>query len=267
MTWDYIVSHGIDLHVRDRIDAASAARQRRTAQHILERLAEQPGVILADEVGMGKTYVALAVAASISLVNEKAGPVVVMVPPSVKDKWPRDFGVFFDKCLKPAAKEKVRASTETLESGVDLLKALDDPPERQRQLLFLTHGALSRGLTDPWVKLALLKHVCSARRLTDVRGALPRFAGRLLMRKNIDDATWDRLLASPTARWWKILDEACVELHDDPVPEALVHGIEDLSTASISAMAERSTRCGTSGSRPRASAFACRCSFSTKRII
>lgn len=236
MTWDYIVSQGIDLHVADRIDAASAMRQKKTAGHILERLAEQPGVILADEVGMGKTFVALTVGVSIALQNPDAGPVVVMVPPSVKDKWPRDFGVFFDRCLRPIAKQRVKTTTDTLESGVDFLKALDDPPERQRQLLFLTHGALSRGLTDPWVKLALLKHVCASRRLTEVRSALPRFAGRLLQRKHVNDDVWDRLLSSPPARWWKLLEEADVELDDDPVPEALVRGIDDVSAESISAM-------------------------------
>src|SRR5438105_3969 len=102
MSWDYIVSSAIDLHVKDRIDAASARRQRATAAEVLARLGDQPGVVLADEVGMGKTFVALAVGVSIALQNvasgNDAGPVVVMVPPSVKDKWPRDFSVFRERC-------------------------------------------------------------------------------------------------------------------------------------------------------------------------
>ena len=40
-------------------------RQQATARSILADLVSQPGVILADEVGMGKTYVALAVVASV----------------------------------------------------------------------------------------------------------------------------------------------------------------------------------------------------------
>ena len=44
-----------------RISPEDAERQRGTAAEILRRLEHQPGVVLADEVGMGKTFVALAV--------------------------------------------------------------------------------------------------------------------------------------------------------------------------------------------------------------
>ena len=44
-----------------RISKEDASRQMGTAAEILRRLDRQPGVILADEVGMGKTFVALAV--------------------------------------------------------------------------------------------------------------------------------------------------------------------------------------------------------------
>ena len=86
----------------DRISAEDAERQERTAQEILRRLAEQPGLILADEVGMGKTFVALAVAASVALTRPDDGPVVVMVPPSLKHKWPKDWDVFREHCLRGA---------------------------------------------------------------------------------------------------------------------------------------------------------------------
>jgi len=42
-------------------------RQRREVEELLRRFERQPGVILADEVGMGKTFVALAVATSIAI--------------------------------------------------------------------------------------------------------------------------------------------------------------------------------------------------------
>lgn len=57
---------------RVRLDGSSvisvedARRQERTAREIVDRLNNQPGLILADEVGLGKTFVALAVAASIA---------------------------------------------------------------------------------------------------------------------------------------------------------------------------------------------------------
>jgi len=55
-------SEAINLHVEGRITGDDAHRQERSAREILRRLAAQPGVVLADEVGMGKTFVALAVA-------------------------------------------------------------------------------------------------------------------------------------------------------------------------------------------------------------
>jgi hypothetical protein len=43
----------VDLH-NDRISVEDADRQMATAAEILRRLEHQPGVVLADEVGMGK---------------------------------------------------------------------------------------------------------------------------------------------------------------------------------------------------------------------
>ena len=83
MTWNVRFDPArIDLHVVDRISAADASRQSATVDAILARLVDQPGVVLADEVGMGKTFVALAVAVSVAWARPDGGPVVVMVPPS-----------------------------------------------------------------------------------------------------------------------------------------------------------------------------------------
>lgn len=60
----YAESH-IQL-ANDRISQEDAGRQRRAAIEILARLHGQPGIVLADEVGMGKTFVALAVAVSMA---------------------------------------------------------------------------------------------------------------------------------------------------------------------------------------------------------
>ena len=69
-------------------------RQRLTATDILQRLKAQEGVILADQVGMGKTYVALAVAVSQILSNSELGQVVIFVPAAVADKWVREWRKF-----------------------------------------------------------------------------------------------------------------------------------------------------------------------------
>ena len=68
---------GLDLG-NERITPEDAARQQRTAIEILRRLERQPGVILADEVGMGKTFVAMAVAASVVKATHYRKPVIVM---------------------------------------------------------------------------------------------------------------------------------------------------------------------------------------------
>ena len=66
---------------KERIQPDDAARQTKTATDILRSLSDRPGVLLSDEVGMGKTYVGLAVAASvITATKGRQGPVVIMVP-------------------------------------------------------------------------------------------------------------------------------------------------------------------------------------------
>jgi hypothetical protein len=51
MSWS--LSPRVDLH-NHRISEQDASRQMRTAAEILRRLEHRPGVVLADEVGMGK---------------------------------------------------------------------------------------------------------------------------------------------------------------------------------------------------------------------
>ena len=151
MTRSFAFNNAINLHVERRISAEDARRQTNTAIEILRRLREQPGVVLADEVGMGKTFIALAVGVSVALNDRNRRQAVVMVPPSLKEKWPRDFDVFRERCLPAGLQDTVAAGSA--DSAVAFLKLLDDPEERRKSLIFVTHGAMSRGLTDRWVKL------------------------------------------------------------------------------------------------------------------
>jgi|SRR5437667_821997 len=169
----------------DRVSKEDAHRQEHTAQEIVRRLEHQPGLILADEVGMGKTFVALAVGSAISLARPDDGPVIVMVPPSLKQKWPKDWSVFFEKCLD--RKQCGHLDAALADSGVALLRLLDDPADKRKEIIFLTHGALDRSLTDEWVKFALIRRALRKRTsMNHVRAALRRFAGRLLRRHWID---------------------------------------------------------------------------------
>ena len=85
--------------LNERVPRADQERQRMEVEGILQRLRTQPGVILADEVGMGKTFVALAIAYSVAMRSPK-GPVIVMVPSNLVDKWKQDLSTFCELYLK-----------------------------------------------------------------------------------------------------------------------------------------------------------------------
>lgn len=227
----------INLHVAGRITREDADRQTLTAIEILRRFGQRPGVILADEVGMGKTFVSLAVAASVAL-SDTRRPVVVMVPPSLKEKWPRDFAMFCERCLSPELARKIKCGSA--ESGVEFLRFLDDPPERRRQIIFLTHGAMQRALTDEWVRLAVIRMAIYRRHGTDeLKRALESCLGQLVRGLGKVDRRmseiWMPLLSTHPQAWAEILRRA--ELipadGDDPVPQHLIDALETVSTNDV----------------------------------
>jgi SNF2 family DNA or RNA helicase len=91
---------------------------------------------------MGKTFVALAVAASV-IEATNGGQVVVMVPTSVGEKWPREWRKF-----NRGRTGDIRAVEAPIRRASEFLKLLDDPPERRTHLIVLTHGALTSQLND-----------------------------------------------------------------------------------------------------------------------
>lgn len=242
MSEAYSLLPEVSLYVEGRISAEDAARQKNTAREILKRLATQPGVILADEVGMGKTFVALAAGVSIALQNRGRRPIVVMVPSSLKEKWPGDFAVFVEKCLP--ANVAGRLSCGRAERAVQFLKLLDDPPTRRKSVIFLTHGAMSRGLNDHWVMLALIRQAVSRRKGIDqLRRALCRSMADLLQMKWVeryDHNIWQRLLATPPADWLAVMYKTGViqegvgsEEEDDPVPKSILDVVPHMDTAAV----------------------------------
>ncbi len=205
---------------------ADWARQRRTATDILQRLRRQEGVILTDQVGMGKTYVALAVAVSQILSTPELGQVVVFVPAGVADKWLREWKKFSESLLEPGI--GIRCVEQPLRSGEEFLKSLDDPPERRKHIVVVTHTALTTTLKDTFIQLALLHY--ATRNMRDGAGAQLRqriakwSAGRggLLRTSEFTPDHVALLLDTPPNKWretWKRLS-GC-ELPDDPVPQAL----------------------------------------------
>lgn len=239
----YSYFNGIDLHVKGRISKEDAERQSRTAKEIMKRFTVQPGVILADEVGMGKTFVALAVACSVAIADKRKRPVVVMVPSSLKEKWPRDFELFLEKCIPPDIAGKIKHAKA--ERAVEFLKLLDDPIERRKSIIFLTHGAMSRGLNDKWVKLALIYRALYHRKNIDnLRKSVYKFVGELLKLEWVAKSNsniWQELLTTDPARWLDVLlkngidpeNDNNPETDDDPVPQAVLDILGEINTDTI----------------------------------
>ncbi|WP_286763343.1 MULTISPECIES: DEAD/DEAH box helicase [Rhodopirellula] len=234
MSLAYSLHPKIDLHVTGRISASDAERQTTTAKVILARLTDQPGVILADEVGMGKTFVAISVAVSIALANRGGRPVVVMVPANLKNKWPEDLNLFCERCLPPELAKRVKF--KTAQRAVEFLKLLDDPKDRRCSIIFMTHGAMSRGLNDPWVMLALIQRSLHRRHNTaGLKRVLGRFLGDLLQKKDLtrkDNDIWNKLLGNPPSEWLRLL-RGIADEDDDPVPEAIVKLLPELDTSAV----------------------------------
>lgn len=243
MTANYRSAQPVDLH-NDRISDEDAERQMRAADEILRRFERQPGVILADEVGMGKTFVALSVAVSVLNQTSREFPVVVMSPSTLRDKWPGDWDVFREKCLSEEMRSSIRA--RTADSGVEFLRLLDDTEADRAHIIFLSHGALHKAVGDPFVKLALIKRAFKGRSsLTRQRVAISRYAGTLVWADWVErcaSGVLGQLLEKPYDTWLSVLHRAHPSLvekvPDDPVPKHLWEVLEAMPSSEFDALAE-----------------------------
>ena len=215
---------------RGGIGGDHALRQTRTAAEILRRLEKQPGVILADEVGMGKTFVALAVAASVALTS--ANPVVVMVPPGLLDKWERDGWRFRRLCLEDGAGRGVaRFRIRRAETGAEFLRCFDDPPERRTHIVLLANTAFHRAERDPFLRLDTLRRALNRTGAADaVRRAVARFAHDLLRDSRLHALSEEdilHLMGIPPDAWLAFLRAQSYKIEDDPVPRAFRQALRD----------------------------------------
>lgn len=229
-TWKFAESISLES---DRIPEDDAKRQRATAREICDRLKTQPGLILADDVGMGKTFVALAVAASVVMENPDS-QVVVMVPSAVGEKWPKDWSVFRDLCLP--ASHGIRATPTTIRRGQDFLRLLDDEPDVRQHIIFLSHWALTSSLNDPFIQLALIQYVFKrSRSLNDQAKNFHRFAGKLLRRSDFTPQVVRTLLDARPSAWreiWNATDPKTA-LTDDPIPQAVVAALPKIDLGGL----------------------------------
>jgi SNF2 family DNA or RNA helicase len=237
MTWPIDVGDlGARLDLKnERIGESDAVRQLRTIAKILRRLANQPGIVLADEVGMGKTFVALGVAMVAALADRGRRPVVIMVPSSLHEKWPRDFAVFRDLAIQRPEEKTLRAVS--VASALDFFRLIDNAAKDRPHIIFLKHGAFHVQNIDQWVRLALIKRAILGMHLGEKRNALPRFAAGLLRTKSSynDPELFAKLLRIPNREWRNVINahyEARPEyqLADDPIPEAIQKVIDSSDT-------------------------------------
>jgi len=246
--------------MNDRVPEADQKRQRAEVEELLRRLNNQPGIVLADEVGMGKTFVALAVAHSLA-VRSPRGPVVVMVPANLVDKWEQDLKTFCELYLhnrQPVRRDCGTAKALTRPSAVrygvarhsvELMKLLDDEPRKRAHLIFLAQGAMGRRQTDKWIRLALIAEALrrhgrgKATRLIQVKENIHRFLAELLWAigeeraQDWGDELWQRLLQAPAGTWMEIYNRAVRDerkrLTDDPVPKAVARALGRIELRSL----------------------------------
>ena len=223
-------------------------RQCRTANDILTRLESQEGVVLADQVGMGKTYVALAVAVSQIQATPDLGQVMVFVPAAVADKWVHEWSKFSQSLLKKNHGSKViRCVDQPIRSGEDLLRKLSAMPEERKHLLVVTHTALTATLKDGFIQLALLYYATryirsgtNVRSGTDLRRLIAKWStGRngLIRHAQFTPDRVTKLLETPPSKWlnaWNGLAEPMNALTETPVPGVLIEAVRKLNLSMLS---------------------------------
>lgn len=261
-----------------RVPETDQKRQRAEVVDILGRLRNQPGVILADEVGMGKTFVALAIAYTVA-VSSPRGPVIVMVPANLVDKWEQDLKTFCELYLEnrqAVRKGEVGAGKEPRKGSavrygvarhsIELMKLLDDPPRERCHLIFLAQGAMSRRQGDKWIRLALIAEALrrhgrgKASRLIQVKKQIHRFLAELLWAIGEERANdwkedlWQQLLRTDPATWKDTYNSDTRDerrrLTDDPVPKSVTRALQSMELKPLSdALQQMPVRASGTGER------------------
>jgi len=147
------------------------------------------------------------------------------VPSGLRQKWQRDWDQFKSHCIRNNTLDWVR--DEYAHTPTEFFKLMDDPSQKRAHLIFLTTGCFSRGLNDPWVKLAMIRLARSSTRLTDAhKRRLHRWSSDLVRQYSNYRLTEDlvRQLMQADVRDWKrimVAGEVLADDDDDPVPERL----------------------------------------------
>jgi ERCC4-related helicase len=249
-----------------RVREADQTRQRREVEEIVKRLSCRPGVILADEVGMGKTFVALAAAYAFAETRKK-GPVVIMIPSGLVDKWLSDLRTFcelyvdnrppidrFDKEFNSIDRRR-NIIFAVAKNPTQFFRLFDDDLRHRCHFVFLTHGAMNSSQNDPYVRLALLRETFrryngKRENIGKVKNQIHRFLGVLLrgskgiMKTSVlQEELWQKLLSVPPDNWRQIINKNMKEgrplLSDDPVPTAFIDSFKSLGLEAVADAIEK----------------------------
>lgn len=209
----------------DKIASADGRRQQDTAESIISDLRSQPGVILADEVGMGKTYVALAVIASVLLSQkDDSHPVIVMMPPNLLGKWKKEWDQFKRICCTKS-EELNKIPVDHAESPVDFLRFLSLSKSKRPRLIWMKTTCFYSGLDDGWIKLAFIRLAKTNTRLSDSeKSGIYKWATsmvRLRSNKGLTQDVIEKLMILKLSEWNEYLISEGI-LVSDVIPHTLL---------------------------------------------
>lgn len=233
------------------IPQADAVRQTETAKEIISLFSTQPGIVLADEVGMGKTYVAMAVIASVLMHTKGRPPVVVMTPPGLASKWRAEWQQFKATCILDP---KVMAPFRDVFAGnpTEFFRAMGDRAGRAH-LIWMSTRCFARGLQDPWIKLALCRIARSRTKMTsESRKRFYKWADvlvRMQSRRQVTPDLIQRLMNTPIDRWHdRLVVEGLIDENDPGlVPRHLIRHADDFDCTSLIAVLRDGTIPGRQG--------------------
>ncbi len=232
------------------INPQDGQRQQETAVSILNDLRKKPGIILADEVGMGKTYVALAVISSVLLsTRDTSHPIVVMVPPGLISKWRNDWEDFKQLCLQNdsdgSALRRMRA--ESAETPTEFFRFLDDKPGKRARLIWVTTSCFHAGLNDGWIKLAFIRLARSNSKLNEeTKKRIYKWAtdmSRLKAQRSLRPEAIEKLMHLKISQWHRYLvrEEILAKNSDNPIPEHLMQHQKQLDCSDLAKFLREAT--------------------------
>jgi len=111
---------------RDGVPSDDVERQEDTVLRALAMLDERPGVVLADEVGMGKTYEALGLVAAIRHQRTKARVLILTPGPDLNTKWHDELHRFGEG--EPAVHSGFRGTFRAVRHLRSFIEAANDAP-------------------------------------------------------------------------------------------------------------------------------------------